>query len=83
MPILKEIIKQNMIADNCLFNWGGGEPTMCSEFEEIANFLHKNNLSQEINSSGIIFTQTILEGLKDGAMSIQISPDSGTEETYL
>ncbi len=83
MPILKEMVKQNMIADNCLFNWGGGEPTMCSEFEEIANFLHKNNFRQAINSSGIIFSRTILEGLKDGSMSIQISPDSGTEETYL
>ncbi len=82
LPILKQMIKENVIADNCLFNWGGGEPTLCSEFEEIAEFLHSHNLRQAINSSGIIFSQTILDGLKDGSMSIQISPDAGAEETY-
>lgn len=82
LPILKKMIKDKMINETCLFNWGGGEPTICSEFEQIADFLHKNNLRQAINSSGIVFSNTILSGLKDGSMSIQISPDSGTEETY-
>ncbi len=82
LPILKDMVKQKLIDKSCLFNWGGGEPTICSEFEEIASFLHKNGFRQAINSSGIEFSQTILEGLKDGSMSIQISPDAGTEETY-
>ena len=82
LPIIKKMVKEKMIHPECLFNWGGGEPTICSEFEEIAAFLHKNNLRQAINSSGIEFSQTILNGLKDGSMSIQISPDAGTEETY-
>lgn len=82
LPILKDMVKQKLIDKSCLFNWGGGEPTICSEFEEIASFLHKNGFHQAINSSGIVFSDTILEGLKDGSMSIQISPDSGTIETY-
>lgn len=82
LPLIKQMVKKKMISENCLFNWGGGEPTICSEFEEIANFLHENKLRQAINSSGIEYSNTILEGLKDGLMSIQISPDSGTEETY-
>lgn len=82
LPIIKGMVKQKMISQDCLFNWGGGEPTICKEFEAIAEFLHKNNFRQAINSSGIEFSQTILEGLKDGSMSIQISPDSGTEKTY-
>ena len=82
LPVIKQMVKDKMFDENCLINWGGGEPTMCSEFEEIASFFHKNNIRQAINSSGIIFSNTILEGLKDGSMSIQISPDAGTEETY-
>ncbi|MBQ9245206.1 radical SAM protein [bacterium] len=82
LPILKDMVKQKLINKDVLFNWGGGEPTMCSEFEEIAKFLHEHKYRQAINSSGIIFSNTIFEGLKDGSMSIQISPDSGTEETY-
>jgi len=83
LPILKQMINQKMINNSCLFNWGGGEPTMCSEFEGLAQYIHENNIRQAINSSGIIFSETILNGLKDGSMSIQISPDSGTEETYV
>ncbi len=82
LPILKQMTDMNLIHNTCLFNWGGGEPTICSEFEEIASFLHSHYLRQAINSSGIVFSQTIFDGLKDGSMSIQISPDSGTEETY-
>lgn len=82
LPILKQIIKLKMINTDVLFNWGGGEPTLCSEFEDIAKYLHSHNFRQAVNSSGIIFSPTILEGMKDGSMSVQISPDSGTEETY-
>lgn len=82
LPVLKQIVNQKMVNKDVLFNWGGGEPTLCSEFEEIAKYLHFQNFRQAINSSGIIFSETIFEGMKDGSMSIQISPDSGTEETY-
>ncbi len=82
LPIIERFIKDKMVSSSCLINWGGGEPTICSEFEDIAAYFHKHNIRQAINSSGIEFSQTILEGLKDGSMSIQISPDSGTEETY-
>ena len=82
LPVIKQMVKDKMFAENCLINWGGGEPTMCSEFEEIADFFHKNNIRQAINSSGIIFSNVIFEGLKNNSMSIQISPDAGTEETY-
>lgn len=81
-PILEQLIKQKMINKDVLFNWGGGEPTLCSEFEEIANLLRKNNFRQAVNSSGIIFSPVIFEGMKDGSMSVQISPDAGTYETY-
>ncbi len=82
LPVLKQITNQKMINNDVLFNWGGGEPTLCSEFEEIAQYLHSHNFRQAVNSSGILFSQAILDGMLDGSMSIQISPDSGTSETY-
>ncbi len=83
LPVIKQMMKEKMFNEDCLINWGGGEPLLCSEFEDIAEFFHKNHIRQAINSSGIEFSNVILEGLKDGSMSIQISPDSGTEETYI
>lgn len=82
LPILAQMKKENMIDSSVLFNWGGGEPTLCNEFEQIAKFALSNKYRQAVNSSGIIFSHTILDGLKDGSISIQISPDAGTSETY-
>ena len=82
LPVIKQMVKDKMLADDCLINWGGGEPTMCLDFEQIAEFFRKNKIRQAVNSSGIIFSNAIFEGLKDNSMSIQISPDAGTEETY-
>ncbi len=82
LPILKQMVDLELINSGCLFNWGGGEPTICSEFDDIANFLHKHYLHQAVNSSGIVYSDTILQGLRDNSMSVQISPDAGTEETY-
>ncbi len=83
LPIIEDMYRQKMINDACLINWGGGEPTLCSEFENIADFFRKNKIRQAVNSSGIIFSPTIWDGLKDNSVSIQISPDAGTEATYL
>ncbi len=83
LPILKQMLKQKMLKQQgFLFNWGGGEPTICSEFKDIVKFAYDNKLRQAINSSGVEFSDIILDGLKDGAISIQISPDAGTAETY-
>ena len=83
LPIIQQMYNQNMINDSCLINWGGGEPTLCSEFEEISGFLRERKIRQAVNSSGIIFSPVIWDGLKDNSISIQISPDAGTQETYL
>ncbi len=82
LPIIKQMVKEDMINESCLINWGGGEPTMCKEFEDIAEFFKKNKIRQAVNSSGIIFSPIIWDGLKDNSMSVQISPDAGTDETY-
>jgi len=83
LPLIKQMAEQKMFNKSCLINWGGGEPTICSEFEDIASFFRKNGIRQAVNSSGIKFSPVIWDGLKDNSMSIQISPDSGTEETYV
>ena len=82
LPIIKSLFNEEMINKECVINWGGGEPVICTEFEQLTEFFREKNIHQAINSSGVEFSQTILYGLKDCSMSIQISPDSGTYETY-
>lgn len=82
MNAIKKMEDLNLISEDVLFNWGGGEPTLCPEFNDIVDFLYKNNYRQAVNSSGIVFSDAILNGMKNNLISIQISPDAGTDVTY-
>jgi molybdenum cofactor biosynthesis enzyme MoaA len=71
-----------LFSDNCNFYWGGGEPTIFPQFNQIANFLMENNYKQLVNTSGIVWSEVIQSGLKKGKLIVQVSPDSGTAETF-
>lgn len=61
----------------------GGEPTIFPDFEDITNLLLENNFTNmKIHSSGIYLSQAVLKGLSSGDISIVISPDAGSCETY-
>lgn len=63
----------------------GGEPTIFPDFEDITNLLLENNFSNmKVHSSGIYLSPAVLKGLAIGEkyISIVISPDAGTPETY-
>ncbi len=81
-PIAEQLIKEKQISPSCLINWGGGEPLLCGEFTELVRLFHEHKIRQAVNSSGVIFSQDVLNGMKDNSMSIQISPDSGDSEQY-
>lgn len=82
LPVIKKMFDKNMINECCLINWGGGEPTIYPEFEQLAAFFRQNKIHQAVNSSGVVFSKEISDGMKDNSMSIQISPDAGTAQTY-
>lgn len=85
LPILKDMLSKNILraTPRSCITFGGGEPTILEEFEELLDFLLKNNFKNiRINSSGIKYSKSIEKGLKMGAVSLVISPDSGTKQTY-
>lgn len=83
LPIIKRFIEYGLIKSDCLFNWAGGEPLVCDEFNECFTYLYDNKFKQRVNSSGIEFSEAVLKGLKTNLVDLVISPDSGTSETYL
>ena len=46
LPVIEKLVKQNMINKDCLINWGGGEPVICTEFKQLADFFHKNKIQK-------------------------------------
>ena len=84
-PIIKDMFKKQAIKkmeEGCVI-FGGGEPTILKDFDKLIELFLKNGCKNiRINSSGIKYSKGIEKGLKQGAISLVISPDAGTESTY-
>lgn len=64
--------------------WGGGEPTLMDDFEEIFQlFTHKlTPKSNKLFTNAINYSSLIEYFLKKGQLTITISTDAGTKETF-
>ena len=86
IPVLyyiKKLIKENSIAKDCQIEFGGGEPVICGEFEELLNLFIDNSFKNiKIHSSGIQYSAAIERALKSDICVLIISPDAGNKELY-
>ena len=79
----KELFKKKLFKPGGEITFAGGEPTILKEFDELINFLLKNGASRiTVHSSGIKHSKAIEKGIKQGVLSVCLSADSGTRETY-
>lgn len=79
---IKELIKSGKFKNNGEITFQGGEPTVLKEFEELLKIFIKQGSKIRIHSSGILFSRAIRDGLKKGAVTVVISPDSADRKTY-
>ena len=82
LQIIKEFIIEGLIAKNCLFDWGGGEPTISDVFEELFLFLLENGYMQRVNTNAYNMSELVYNNLDNDLVSLRISLDSGNSETY-
>lgn len=84
-PVIKDMFKRGIIkhTDESCVIFGGGEPVILRDFDKLIELFLKNGCKNiRINSSGIKYSRGIEKGLQKGAISLVISVDSGTKETY-
>lgn len=79
---VKELIKQGKFKNDGEITFQGGEPTVLKEFDPLLNLFLKQGSKVRVHSSGILFSRAIRDGLKKGAVTVVISPDSANKETY-
>ncbi len=82
LPAIKELIKQGKFKNTGEITFQGGEPTILKEFEPLLKLFIKAGSKVRIHSSGIKFSRAIRDGIKKGAITVVISPDSVNKETY-
>lgn len=83
LPMIKELFKKKLFRPNGEITFAGGEPTILNEFEDLVNFMLKNGAQRiTVHSSGIKFSKAIEKGIKEKKLSVCLSADSGTRETF-
>lgn len=83
LPMIHAFMAAGMVADTCLFDWGGGEPTVSDEFERIFLFLLENGYMQRVNTNAIMLSDVLKKHLDNDLVSLRISLDAGNRKAFL
>ncbi|MCD7780536.1 MAG: radical SAM protein [Candidatus Gastranaerophilales bacterium] len=80
---IKKTVYPRRIRGGGEIGFGGGEPALLPEFEPMVNMLLDCGCDNiRVHSSGVKYSQAIERGLKEGKLTLVVSVDSGTAETY-
>lgn len=86
LPVIKRMLKDNMIAPDAFFSITGGELTMLKEFPAIMKLLLKQknaNYGFCLQTNGIIYEKLLSKALeRDRRTTIVISIDAGSREMF-
>jgi poly(ribitol-phosphate) beta-N-acetylglucosaminyltransferase len=82
--LLEYFLENDAFAEDIDIVWGGGEPTLMDDFEDIFQlFTHKlKPKSNKLFTNAIIYSPLVEEYLRNGQLTITISTDAGTKETF-
>ena len=82
-PIIKDMFDRKILRAGGQVGFGGGEPTILPELDKLIDLFLKNGFSNiRIPSSGIKYSNMIAKGISTGQISVVVSVDSSSRETY-
>lgn len=83
LPQIKEMLEKNILKKGGCIHFGGGEPTLLNEFEELIElFLDYKFHDLRIHTSGIKYSPILERGIREGRLNVVVSTDAGSAETY-
>jgi sulfatase maturation enzyme AslB (radical SAM superfamily) len=82
LPIVQQLVSDKLLSPEGAILWGGGEPTLLQEFDEVFDFLQAYGTRQMIHTNAVILSRAILAALPTMKGSILTSVDAGTRETF-
>ena len=83
LPILKDMIKRDILRPNGHVSFGGGEVTLLKEFDKLLHiFMEAGFPLTRIHSSCIKYSRAIEKGLKNGCVDLIVSVDAGSKQMH-
>lgn len=83
LSIIRELNQRHVLSDDVSFDVGGGEPSVSDGLLEIVSHILQIRKRVHINSNGARFVDLIAAGINQGLLSLTLTPDAGTRETYV
>lgn len=82
-PLIKDMIKNNILKKDGTIDFAGGEPTIYCEFEKLLNEFIKNDFKKIIvHTNAIKKSNAIIKGIKKGVVKVLVSIDAGSKEVH-
>lgn len=82
-PVIKDMIKNNILKKDGTIDFAGGEPTIYCEFEKMLNEFIKNDFKNIIvHTNAIKKSGAVLKGIKKGVVNVLVSIDAGSREIH-
>lgn len=83
LPIIKEMLQKNILRRGGSIHFGGGEPTLLPEFEDIIRLLLDYKFYDlRVHTSGIKYSPILERGIREGRLKVVVSVDAGSRETF-
>lgn len=82
LPFIQSLVELNLLNQNCLFDWGGGEPTLNPYFEQTAEYLKNNGYRQRVNTNALLHSDYLQKLLDEGNCDVRISLDAGDKQSF-
>ena len=83
LPQLQDMHKKGILTNDAEVSFGGGEPTLLDEFENIMTYLLDNYFwGIRVHTSGILYSPSIARAINEIRGYVVVSVDAGTAETY-
>ncbi|MCR5261695.1 MAG: radical SAM protein [Candidatus Gastranaerophilales bacterium] len=83
LPVIKDMVERGIFIPGGQIGFGGGEPTMLEEFEDLIHYLLDNGFDNiSIPTSAVKYSPVIEKGVSQGKIHVKNSIDSGCRETF-
>ncbi len=83
LPIIKDMNEKGILRPGGIISFGGGEPTILDEFEDLVNYFLDNYFwGIRVHTSGIKYSPALARAINEIRGYVVVSVDSGSRETF-
>lgn len=82
-PYIKEMVENGILRPGGILSFGGGEPTLLNEFEDLITYFLDNYFwGIRVHTSGVKYSPALARAINEIRGYVVVSVDAGSKETF-